>query len=284
MTAMKSTPPVVIFLHVHKTAGMSFRQWLIEYFSGNVLFHPDSRRARESGKPETINLEETKPIMNRGYQNQGATVSDLKKLFRRGGASAFDGYQAVGGHIGFDFPFIAAIERPVLLCAAVRDPVERAMSLYNWARLNKGSRMHGCVKDRTLFESLQSRGRLFKEIDNKQLSCIFGKKQRFSLNRKRPNDRWTIVCRHDRYDLMLDRLADIFGRPAGNLPFRNRVRSPYKQEIRAQPDFHKAVALIRELNAEETAFVERVGDYIELNRPAPAPNGPDRARYSALNH
>lgn len=259
--------PLIIFFHVPKTAGTSFRQWLAQYFAGNVLFHPNSRKAGRTSAAKPTDVGTAAPIVQRDFVRYGAEVMDLKQLFRRFGVSAFHGYDAVGGHIGFDFPFVAAIDRPTLICSAVRDPVERILSLYNWARLNKVNRMHACVEGRTLFQSLRAKGRFFKESDNKQMDCIFGKRRWLSLGKSRSNNRWTMICRYDRYDLMLERIADIYGKPAIDLPHRNRVSIPYGDEIRAQPDFEEAVEFIRKLNAEEISFVASIGDFVELNPP-----------------
>lgn len=253
-----STPPVIIFLHVQKTAGSSFRQWLVEFFSGNVLFHriPRLKIARSDNDL----------FENRGHVHSGATMSDLRKLFRTEGVSAFDGYSAIGGHCSFDYSFVSAIGEPKVICSAIRDPVERIVSLYNWARLNRHSPMNSCVIGCTLYESLKNKGPFYRESDNKQLNCIFGKRRGF-LAKRRPNSHWTIVCKHHRYEMLIQRIADMYGRPVGEFPHRNRARAPYKDQVHSQPDYEEAVELIRKLNEEEIAFFDSADDLIEINPP-----------------
>jgi hypothetical protein len=264
-----SEMPLLIFLHVPKTAGTSFKQWLTEYYSGNVLFHKNARKKVPRYENDPI---DARGIDDRGVANYGQTVCDIHEFFDQRGVTGFDGFDAVAGHISFDFRPFAVLERPVLFCSAVRDPVDRVVSLYNWARVNTHGVLHPSVEGRTLFESLQDKGRFYKESKNKQLNCIFGKKRGFLIAKKRSNMRWTMICKHDRYDLLMQRIAELYGRPVGALPHRNRVRSEYKDDVCSQPDFDEAAALIRKINAEEVAFFESFGDFIELHRPQWASN------------
>jgi len=242
--------PVAVFIHVPKTGGTSLRQWLVEYFAGEVLIHKSHRRTSLA-----VDQAVTKPGIDTVFE---PTVDDVRDCFSERGVAAFERFRAVIGHFTFDYPFVRALESRALICSLVRDPVERIISKYNWASLNRSHTHHAWVEGRTLFQSLNMEGPFLASCINKQLNSILGS--------RRTNRTWTIVCNYGRMELLTEKIATLYNRPAVSLTHRNRVDIAYRDAVRSQPDFHKAVGLIRELNAEELEFVNAVGDITEFNR------------------
>lgn len=178
--------PTLVFIHVPKTGGTSFRQWLVEYFSGDVFIHKSKNR----GDPEPT----TDVIQDPGIATSvSPTTADIRDYFKEHAIAGLEPYQAIAGHFTFDYPFMKALARPILVCSLVRDPIERIVSRYNWVRLNKNDKQRPCVEGKTLFQSLKVDGPFLKSSVNKQIEFILGK--------GRNNCDWTIVCNIRRMDL-----------------------------------------------------------------------------------
>ncbi|MGE0845761.1 MAG: hypothetical protein AB7L41_05795 [Flavobacteriaceae bacterium] len=244
--------PMVIFIHVPKTAGMSFRHWLSAYFDGNVLLHGRSRLKPAAQVPG---------ISDRGFTDSRATVCDVSQYLQTHRLNGVEKFSAIGGHITVDFPIVRRLRRPKLVLAAVRDPVERAISRYVWVQANKRNH-YDLVRNRTLYQSLKVKGLFVASIRNRQLDFIFGK--------KRDCPDWKVVVKHDRIDLLRERVQAIFGKREIAFPHRNRINQALKDDVASQPDFDDAVSLLRDLNAEEIEFVNSFDAEVELNRPADA--------------
>ncbi|MGE0845762.1 MAG: hypothetical protein AB7L41_05800 [Flavobacteriaceae bacterium] len=247
MNAMAEKAPMLVFIHVPKTAGGSLRQWLIKSFDGSVLIQGRPRPERSTG---------IEGISWGNFGDLKADVADFSDLLKMHGPAAVSRYRVIGGHIDSNHPLILGMERQKLFCAVLRDPVERAISRYAFVR-RKNKPQNEFMAGLTLYQALQTK-RFRSSIENRQLRFIFGDQKAF------PG--WTILAKFDSLDLLTQRLSEIYGLEALPVPFQTS-KITEKAFVYEQPDFLKAVNLLRKLNKKEIAFINAMDGVKEMHCP-----------------
>lgn len=230
--ALRATP-LFVFLHVPKTAGTSARQMFVWMF-GDFYFAFDP--ATHLANPH------------------GQAVWEVPGFFDR--------YLMIGGHLGFRYPITAAARRTgrrVIFFSIMRDPVARVVSFYDFVRRRPAHPLHAALKSRTLLRAIE-------EVPGDehwncaQLKQIFGSARPELIERALAGDSF-VIGRQEELPAFFDAVTAVSGIPRmATIPRENsldNLRGPAMQPAREQPDFQRAVELIRDRNREEIAFMEK---------------------------
>jgi hypothetical protein len=236
--AWRASHPLVVFLHIMKTGGRSFEASVESILGENLYWH---------------RIVERQPIKR-----------DVRRDFAAS-PTAFAYLPFVGGHFAYDAAEFSKIDRPVIYISNMRDSVSRAISLYNFAKSRPQNPMHKDLSTRTLYRALREVKRFRRGIFNAQLRSIFGSQWRYddkTLRRHLETER-LVVGKLEHLDRFITFVCGtLLGHPEIEIPRRNVASSGYQEDVRKQPDFAEAAALIAKENAAEIAFYESFGDLL----------------------
>jgi hypothetical protein len=223
-----SVRPVVIFLHIGKTAGTTIRQILRKQYTPDDTLLIRSRPLRGEGEADRPTREATI-----GYF---ASLSEAE----RGRPSLILGHTIYGLH--------TSIPRPATYFTLLRDPVGLTISQYNYVARNPNHPLHGAASYRTLEAYVTSGVTL--ESDNSQTRAIAGDTATpfrgctdamLATAKSNIEKDFSVVGLVERFDESLMLLRDAFG---WSDPLYVRANVTAKKE----PVTDAARALIREQN------------------------------------
>lgn len=227
--------PLFIFLHVPKTAGTSARSVFVSMLGPWYFAFDAAKHRREPGEPAV-------------WDEPGF----------------FDNLLMVGGHIGRSHPLVRAARatgRRIVLLAALRDPVRRAVSFYDYVRNRRRHPMHEELISRTLAEVLRDTPPEPRAPwVNTQLMQVFGTVEPEGIDEALASENY-VIGRQDAFEAFLDAAAATLHLPRpASVPYDNvaETRKPNAPVPAAQqPDFAEALERLAALNEAETRFLEQ---------------------------
>jgi hypothetical protein len=235
-----SALPLLVFQHIPKTAGGSMRALFSELW-------PDQR--------------------------VWPATEDIAQAARRARqppwreADFWRGLRGIAGHFPHGHDLIESLpDRPTLFLAVLRDPVARAISSYDFIRRSPSHHLHEALSRLTLFEALEGNAAFAAQMRCGQLHYLFGDARR-ELVQLALAERSFLLGRMDALPSFCAALARFAGQEAPALPRRNAAdaKPPLLPPAVAQPGHRRALALLREWNQTEAAFLRRI-DPLLLSR------------------
>lgn len=215
--------PLYFFLHIPKTGGTSLNRAFDRMFRSMVLYtSPRDLARRVKEEP--------------GF---------------------FHDVLLVTGHIDVKNPAAQASPRPTVFLAVFRDPVARAVSLYDYARATPDHPLHKPLQRLTLARAFGDLPGFRNVSTNAQLRAVFGATGKAAI-RDALRARSYILGRNDALEEFLDAVALYSGLPRP--PFVPRLNtaedSRPAEPAKTQPDFEEACAAIAAANGAERGFIE----------------------------
>lgn len=214
--------PLYFFLHIPKTGGTSLNRAFDRMFRAMVLYTspPDlARRVREE-------------------------------------ADLFHRFLLITGHIDVKNPAAVASPRPTVFLAVFRDPVERAISFYDYARATPDHPLFRPLQSVTLAEAFRDLPSFRRASENAQLRAVFGASSRVGI-RDALRQRSYILGHNDALEDFLDAVAQYSGLPRP--PFVPRLNTAAEsrplERAATQPDIAEARAAIEAANRAEHGFI-----------------------------
>jgi hypothetical protein len=220
--------PFLWFIHIPKTAGTAIRNGFAALFAERFFWHP-----------VTIGLED----------RSGPVFEAIDRH-----SDFFERIDFCGGHLPKDK--IPRSHRKMVFIAVLRDPVARALSLYNYARLTPSHDAYPEVQNSTLWEALSLERKFYHHVYLEQLRYLCGSRDIASVYRAMEEERY-ILTELSNVPELLRHLKQNFGIPILALDRANENPSGYTDQIRAQPDYARAVDLIRDMNSPEQQLLNR---------------------------
>lgn len=233
--------PLFVFLHIPKTAGSSLRCVLRQMFTPFYHFYQSNE---ELEKTE----ENVKSWADPGYYNR---------------------YLLIGGHVARAHPLVAAphLTRRIIYVSVFRDPVERAISWYDFIRrwqngFGTGHPWREMLKDMTLYEALTTQNAFRQRCIHEQLRYVFAttdpRQAEIELHREN-----YLLAPMSGLEWLIDTLSAVSGldRPS-RLPKMNvsataTATATTAEPAHAQDDYDRAVDLLTETNAQESEFIRQ---------------------------
>jgi len=216
--------PLYHFLHIPKTAGTSLNRVFDRMFRGLVLYaSPAELTARVRTDP--------------GF---------------------FHRYLLVTGHIDVANAAAEAAVRENVFLAVFRDPVQRAVSLYDYIRATGDHPLHASIRGLSLLDAFRSSAGFRKATINAQLRTVFGGGTMRHV-REALQARSYVLGRSDALDDFVDAVAHFTGFPRPPaIPRLNTAEDHAGPEpARQQPHHAQAIAEIAEACRAEAGFVEQ---------------------------
>lgn len=230
--------PLYHFLHIPKTAGTSLNRVFDRMFRALVLY---------------------------------TSTGELTRLVQADPAF-FHRYLLVTGHIDVRNAAAVAGVRENVFLAVFRDPVQRAVSLYDYIRATADHPLHAAVRGLSLREALRSSGPFRRVTINAQLRIVFGGGTMRDA-REALQARSYVLGRSDALEDFLDAVAHYtgFARPPAIPRLNTAEERDGPEPARTQPDHDQAVAEIAEACRPEISFIEQW-----LSRPLATVGAPRR--------
>jgi hypothetical protein len=186
----------------------------------------------------------------------------------------FDHYTVVGGHASaVEFE---KIKRPKIFMSVVRDPVMRAISLFNYITWGPDPN-HGLRKKLqglTLIEAIQTSAGFRRDIENCQCRYLSGEPSFPAALRRICESEW-FVDRHEAIDELFSRVCRRFGWPAQKLVLDNVGRKGYADEYLEDVE---TICALQQINQEDRFLVSLFdrndfGDTTAVESVSSAPRG-----------
>lgn len=216
---------ILALLHVPRTGGTSLRARLI----------------RGLGKAA---------VMAKAEMLERAGSGDFE-AFLREDPSLYEGRRCLVGHMDSNDPMIRLAPAQPVFAAVVRDPVERAISLYDYARSVPDHPLFTELQTKTLFEAIHSIPSLVANMTDAQMTQIFDTRENDEVRRKLYLGHY-VIGRFDHLEQFDQAIAHLLDIREGHLPRINAIESkPHRQSlvpVRDQPRFPEALDWLRQNN------------------------------------
>jgi hypothetical protein len=166
--------------------------------------------------------------------------------------SDFDDYLVVGGHVSARA--FEKIQRPRAYLALVREPIRRAVSLFDF--ITKGPDMSHPLRDElkgvTLIEAVEKSSRFRIEVANRQCTLIGGA-PRYSEALKSISEKIWFIDRQERLEDLMRRVCKVF-----EWSFNSLVTANVNKRIRYFENYSSSeiVAILKEINRQDTFLYE----------------------------
>jgi hypothetical protein len=211
--------PLLCVVHIPKTAGSAIRETLISILGWEKVYWIAHKRPFEHWVNST--------------------------------GSEFDDYAVVGGHA--NAAAFHKIKRPKIFLSVIRDPVSRAISLFNYITRgpdpNQGLRKE--LQGLSLVEAVRTSANLRRHVKNRQCAFIGGQPT-FPAALRGLCDRQWFIDRHEAVDELFPRVCMRFGWPARPLVLDNVGREGYADEHLSDQD---TITALKEINQEDSRLV-----------------------------
>jgi hypothetical protein len=211
--------PLLCVVHIPKTAGSAIRETLISILGWDKVYWISHKRPFEH--------------------------------WTNSNGDEFNNYAVVGGHCStktFD-----KIKRPKIFMAVVRDPVQRAVSLFNYITYgpdpNHGLRNE--LSGLSLVEAIQASATFRRDIENRQCALIGGQPMFSEALRSLCDSQW-FIDRHEAVNQLFVRVCERFGWPAQPMVSDNVGREGYADAYLSDK---KAITILKHLNEQDNLLV-----------------------------
>jgi len=225
---------VIIYIHIPKTAGTFLRTaWLLN----NVQRYWWSDEKRPF--PQVSNF----------YKDHIIASS----------------YQLIGGHLDISSYLNMKIIQPKVFLNVLREPKDRIISYYNHLKnKDKFHPLHKLAKEHTLYELLKSKGKFYQVVLNEQIRYLIANKA--TLERFSDRD-ILIVGRQDKIDQFVEASCKLIGFSNGiGKGDANSAAKGYEKNIKAEPDFDKALKIIEEMIQKENELYNMIDSVLVMNK------------------
>lgn len=188
------TDPVLVFHHVPKTAGTSFRLWLWRTLGREQVF----------------------------WHGEGEDGLIDDAVAQRG-PDYFDRFAVIGGHMPFSNAVLHSLPRPKIHTAVVRRPIDQVVSHFEYVShltdhpLHAGGSLEAALETDTLFR---------RESTNMQTRYISNRETVFEALRVFEDHRFVIGCL-DRISVFLSQISRLLHIPCPDLPVENVQAAGY---------------------------------------------------------
>lgn len=222
---------MVAFLDVPRTGGIHVSGALQDGLGEQVLWHAAvAQGADRAGQP---------------YEDYVRSTPEI-----------YAGRRVMAGHFHCDDALVRHCPRPVIFAGVVREPLERALSLYDDIRTRPLHPRHAELIQRTLAQSIHDFADIRDNFHNAQLMQLFRAQDRFQILRKVASQPY-LVGRHDHLDAFWDVLKAVLGL-RNALPHVNRIGGMTLPAgllaTEHQADFGEAMVLLHGLGRTEVEF------------------------------
>ncbi|WOE69446.1 sulfotransferase family 2 domain-containing protein [Hydrogenimonas thermophila] len=225
---------VVIYIHIPKTAGTFLRSaWLFNNIQ--KYWWSDEKRPF--------------PQLNNFYENYIIASN----------------YQLVGGHLDINTYLKMKIIQPKVFLNVLREPKSRIISFYNHVKnKDKNHPLHNLVKQHTLYELLESKSEFYKVVFNEQIRYLIANK----ASLEKFSDRDTlIVGRQDKIDQFVEVSNKLIGFSNGiGKGDANAGGKGYEENVKAEPDFNKALKLLAEMTQKEKKLYDSIESILIMDK------------------
>jgi hypothetical protein len=226
VTANESSNRLIYLIHIQKTAGTSIRFYFEKGFGAEKCFwHAPNQSSTTRGN--LLNIAVTDP-------------------------SHFAHFRVIGGHLAFNKIPKQILARSPIFVSALRNPVSRIVSHYQHIRSSPTHGLSAQVAGKTLFQAMKAPG--FAAVsDRLQIEYLCGRKDLKSLHDALDKGKY-MIGKQEKIDELFRQLSATFGIPVFNDVQVNISKPGYEKEIEQQPDYQKAIEVIREMNTVEFDF------------------------------
>ena len=139
--------PILFFLHLPRTGGTTINRMLRYTFGDRAVFHAD--------------------LLSQ-YGGEAGLAGALCQ-----GRLSYRGMMLIAGHYGVAHPLVEKAPRPVVIAAALREPVERIVSLYDYIRGTPDHPDHVALSGLTLHQAIDSVPGFAAHCHDAQLRTLF---------------------------------------------------------------------------------------------------------------
>lgn len=182
----------MIFLHLPKTAGTTFREVLLR--------HPTlSVHLVRGGHPEIVEAIRERPVY-------------VKTLVRR--------HDVVMGHLIFDRRPFEALAGRIFFVSLLRDPIARAISHYKHVRRTAEHPLHQDLQPLSFDRAFNEHERFRMQVTNNQIRSLCRQPNLADFDRITRRHRF-ILGRQDQFDAFLEYLEATFGITLPRVPPTN---------------------------------------------------------------
>ena len=217
---------MIVFSHIPKTGGSSFREWFIKKLGREKIFwHREPGNLEGFGGIRRIPLDRVVDYLTQ--------------------------FEMIGGHFGFDEPVITELEAagvPVLRTCMLREPFERLISHFDFVAQRPN---HGSHTSKSFDKALESNERVFRRNRSQQNRYLSGSPT-FETTRQWLNDHPCLIGTLEKKEAFLRKLSgrcsalgDLEGFPNENRG-RKRYRPNY-EEFRSDPRVARVIEEDRKL-------------------------------------
>ncbi|MBI1273592.1 MAG: hypothetical protein GC131_05875, partial [Alphaproteobacteria bacterium] len=179
----------MVYLHIPKTAGSSFREWVVSSIGEDKVFWHSAER-----------------------QINDTSLNELLK------------YTLIGGHFTLQNPMLKAMEagigvENIVYCCVVREPADLLISHFNFIKKSPEHMMHPGEDD--IDSTLLAKKDFYHESMNIQAFCIT-KTRAFADALPIISKRNFLIGCYDHLDLFIRRASEILGESMAEFPVVNR--------------------------------------------------------------
>jgi Glycosyl transferase family 90 len=241
-----SSRPLLCVVHIPKTAGSAIRETLASTLGDDKVYWIGHRRPHEE--------------------------------WDKAKGTEFDSYLVVGGHRpAEEFDKIA---RPKVFVAVLRDPVGRAVSLFNYITQGPDRRhpMRAELQGLSVIDALTKSANFRREVANFQCVLIGGAPTFSAALQSLCRREWEIDT-HENVQALFDRLCRRFDFPVAPLIKDNVGKAGYAAQ-HLSPD---VAAALTEINRDDELLVSLFKDASKIGLPIVPRRGVDAARPPAVD-
>jgi hypothetical protein len=222
--------PFLWYVHIPKTAGTAIRNGFSWVFGERFFWHP----------------------VTEGLEDQSGSVFNAI----RENPNFFDYFDFGGGHLSKDLIPVLKASRKVVFITLLRDPIERALSLYFYAQNQPSHDAHGEVRNRTLWEALQLKDIYYHHVYLEQIRYLCGDRD-IDACEKAMSENSYVLGKTSKISSFLIHLHEKFGIPIPEVGRTNESPAGYIDRISGQARFDDALELIHRVNEPERQLIER---------------------------